>query len=170
MQIHIIGYRELQDLSPEKPYALVSISDRVEENSLLKSHRNNPYCNGILRLGFHDYLTRAEAEQEGKTLFESSMAFALLDFVKQQSRNAELLVFQCHAGISRSSACAAASLVFLKQEDRFVFRDKKYFPHLDCYEIILRQFLSPAEIAGLLEERREIIRLKARNLSLKDLT
>ena len=63
----------------------------------------------------------------------------IVDFFRAWQGKVNLVVVNCAAGISRSSATAAALAVVAFQEDDFIFCNKKYHPNMLVYRMILKE-------------------------------
>lgn len=63
----------------------------------------------------------------------------IVDFFRAWQAKVNLVVVNCAAGISRSSATAAALAVVAFQEDDFIFCNKKYHPNMLVYRMILKE-------------------------------
>lgn len=54
--------------------------------------------------------------------------------------NAERIIVQCEAGISRSAGVAAAILKHVYNDDSAIFKSYKYKPNMTCYNKVLTAF------------------------------
>lgn len=86
-------------------------------------------------------------------LFNGVIAKAIADFVEKH-KDIPLLICQCDAGISRSSATAAAISKFYKGDDFEFFGSRRYVPNTLVYTILLdelytRERLKSAKDIGL---------------------
>jgi len=96
----------------------------------------SPSCKGHIELFVHDYGVRDKGP--GLIIFSKNHAKAILKLVEREKNNVHHIVFQCDAGISRSSATAAAISKILYNDDSFVFDSRWYVPNTHIYQTILK--------------------------------
>jgi predicted protein tyrosine phosphatase len=95
-------------------------------------------CQAVMTINCHDVespMTPFNAQvlkdyphfyKEPLIYFDEDMAKNLLNFVREYLINIDLIVCQCHAGISRSSATAAALSKILNNDDMWVFENERF--------------------------------------------
>lgn len=127
-------------------YALISICDpdahpaRVPKCSALKA---------TLHLAFHDAEPVANLRLPPRIVpMSEEHAAEIWRFVTRHKDQVGAFVVQCHQGMSRSPAVAAALAVYLGQDDRPFWRE--HAPNLHVYEL-MRRTMPGAEGGG---ERR----------------
>lgn len=124
------------------PHILISIFDDEGEPNL----PSNTLRKETLFLKFHDIDLRHEqflnsrTEEENKRfiIFDTIMADKVLKFVESSIRGVELILINCHAGICRSVATAAALSKILNNEDDKIF--KSGIPNMRVYSTILENY------------------------------
>ena len=117
---------------PQAKWALISISEKEDhpEIQLNESHVDR------LNLVFHD----ADVQKEGETLFNSTHAEVILDFVEDmQSKDVDVMYVHCLMGQSRSAAVAAALEKALYGDDSKYFRPGPYKPNMLVFRTVLNE-------------------------------
>lgn len=97
-----------------------------------------------------------DREYEGYKACQESDFVGLRDFVDKWKDKVEEIIVHCHAGISRSSGCAAAICQYLRLEDEFIWDSDLYIPNSRVYRMAKVEF-------GLLVSEEEIKELFSRN-------
>lgn len=137
------------------PYIIISItSDDFPKIS------NKKQCKDILRLKFDDVeedIGDDIIEKYKLTLFNENFARQILNFVFENKDNVKMIVCQCDAGISRSSATAKALDKILNNdaetEYEFNLLESEFdippfFPNNLVYRTLIREYIK------ILEERK----------------
>lgn len=118
-------------VTPRVPHAFISV--RTPEDSEVNLPLGDTTV-GVLRLAFHD------TANEGKFIpFSWEMAREVLDFGEAMKGNAELIIVNCDAGLSRSQGVAAAlsTTVFGQNNTEFF---KRAQPNAMVYGRIVNTF------------------------------
>jgi len=127
----------LDNLIPKnKRYIAISICE--------VGYDNPEYPNSaieILNLKFDDVGGGVNDHLE-KNLMTKDDAQKIVDFIIKYRNTVDYIVCQCGAGISRSSATAAASSVILNgsRSDNWIFNSPKYRPNMLVYRLILNYY------------------------------
>lgn len=105
------------------------------------SEKNNVI--DILRLSFLDADCPNDKDVYGRIakedeLMSDEQANQIVDFVEKYSDY--LIIVHCDAGISRSSAIAAAILKHYTGDDSDIFNSRWYAPNMWCYYKVLKAF------------------------------
>lgn len=105
-----------------------------------KTDKNN--VTDILNLSFMDCDTPGEADVYGsptteQDLMSSDEAKAIVDFVERNKD--KYIIVHCDAGISRSSAVAAAILKYYTGDDSRIFDNHRYSPNMWVYRKVLEE-------------------------------
>lgn len=136
--IIVLSQYEMQTFTAEKPYAVISISDPVENEAGYSHFRpiipESPKLLGILSLNFHD-LTQ-QLGKGGYTLFTPEMAEKVIKFVVNHLPNMHLLVIHCGFGKSRSPAVATAISEWLHGNPGSFVLGKRYLPNPFVLELM----------------------------------
>lgn len=139
------------------PYIIISITENSEEFAKIPKRKN---CKGILQLKFSDVeedIGQDIIDKYKLTLFNENHARQILNFVFENKDNVKMIVCQCDAGISRSSATAKALDKILNSnaetEYHFYLLDSKFdilpfFPNGLVYRTLIREYVK------ILEERK----------------
>ena len=112
-----------------KPYIWISIVDpdaREFEPAKLGWHR------GTLQVMFHDIGSieqNTAASRAGYLAATPEDAKRIVRFIQKYRDHVEVVAVHCHAGISRSSATAAAISLWLNKHDSGIFADQRYRPN-----------------------------------------
>ena len=77
-------------------------------------------------------------------LMSSDEAKAIVDFVERNKD--KYIIVHCDAGISRSSAVAAAILKYYTGDDSRIFDSRRYSPNMWCYRKVLEAFYNESEL------------------------
>jgi predicted protein tyrosine phosphatase len=134
MEILVYSRRAIEATPPhEVPHIIISITSVATDRATL---RVNEHTLGVLRLAFPDYETPSLAFPEAE-LFSEPQARSIWDFVLEHRRSAERIVVHCEAGISRSSAVAAALRRVLGGGDEAEFFSGRYVPNQRVYRMLL---------------------------------
>jgi predicted protein tyrosine phosphatase len=142
--------QEFEDHCQEKHIIIRYISPGIEYPNITISQQ----CIGIAVINCHDIerpMTPFNAQvikdypdfyKKPYVYFNKHMAEYILDFVyfNKNQNNVDLVVCQCHAGISRSSATAAALSKIFNKDDMWVFNNNcNWVPNNLIYRTILEQ-------------------------------
>jgi predicted protein tyrosine phosphatase len=127
-QIVVLNCIDAEDFSCEGPWACISIAAADDEFPRIRKRRRV----GLLQLCFADI----SQPLPGHTLFCDSHAHDILDFVTWNWRRIRTLMVHCRAGISRSSAVAAA-IARLKFGDDREFFEEPFAPNRLVYRTLL---------------------------------
>lgn len=133
MKIMVMSRQQAEnDPPPTALYAHISILDPGHRTSLPVA------ANRLATL----YLEFDDVREEGwdgsdSTPISDEQAREIVLFVKNLPPAIELLVCQCHAGISRSSGTAAAISKFLGLDDSWIFNNPNFSPNPLVMEKIL---------------------------------
>lgn len=133
------------------PHAIISIGEPPLKDEFGGGEKanltyDNPLLNGILWIQFYDldissFEMPAEAlmmqEKYGHGLFTEKDAKDILDFLDVVKDKVDIIICNCKAGISRSSAVAAAILKILTGSDKEIFDNPRYVPNMFVYRTIL---------------------------------
>lgn len=135
-------------LKPDVPYIIISItSDDFPE---IPNRKN---CKGILRLKFDDVeedIGKDIIEKYKLTLINEDHGKKILNFVFENLNKVDLIVCQCDAGISRSSATAKALDKILNHDGKTeydfnlidsIFDIPPFFPNKLVYRTIIREYV-----------------------------
>jgi len=131
MSFLVLNRHEAETAVPDVPYLVISVTDPERDEAALAE---SPDRRAVLRLRFHDKGGR-RPPAEGKMVMGPEEARAVVAFVRTHQAEAELIVCQCEAGISRSAAIAAALSRILQGEDHFFF--EHYAPNDWIYHTLL---------------------------------
>lgn len=125
-----------------KPLYMLSLQFHDAEGSLVK-REDCKRCNGT---GFlpeykdindgHCYLCTKKLDIK---LFTDQQADQILRFIDKYSKDVDLIVVHCEAGISRSSGIAGALSLLINGSDEYYF--KKYIPNMFVYRKILNMYM-----------------------------
>jgi len=138
----IMSFEKWRQVSRHYPYDHIVIGYRtpkINYHPILFS----PYCHGHIELFVHDYGVRDKGP--GLIIFSHNHAKKILDLVKREKNNVYHIISQCDAGISRSSATAAAISKILYNDDSFVFDNPRYVPNSHIYSTILKTYYEEYE-------------------------
>ena len=111
-------------------HILISIGTETEKLDI----PNLPSCKGVLKLEFDDIL----GCELDKVCFDSDMARRILDFVDSHINSISLIVCQCKAGLSQSTAIASALSKIINHQDDSIFRNTT--PNMMIYTTILDEY------------------------------
>jgi predicted protein tyrosine phosphatase len=133
MDIFVYSRNALDAASPhEVPHVIISITSSPDDVARL---RHSPACRGVLRLSFPDAEMASDGFAEGE-LFSREHATRVWDFVLQHRPEIERIVVHCDAGVSRSSAVAAALARVFNGNDAEFFGGR-YRPNMRVYRTLL---------------------------------
>lgn len=137
LKLLVLGRGEIGTFSALLPYAVISITDPEKEDADIYQ---SSFLHSVLRLRFHDIAGKKNSELKNfqptdEIAMTQEQALNILNFVRDNFRDVELIVCQCEAGVSRSAAVAAALSKILNNEDDFFF--KHYWVNHWVYNLIL---------------------------------
>jgi predicted protein tyrosine phosphatase len=133
MQIYVYSRLGLEAARPhEVPHVIISITSAPTDRARLPE---NEHTLAVLRLGFPDYDTPSLAFPDSE-LFSVAQARQIWATVVEHRAAAQRILVHCEAGISRSSAVAAAVARFLG-EDEQEFLGGKYHPNARVYRMLV---------------------------------
>jgi predicted protein tyrosine phosphatase len=118
MKIFVYSRSALEAVRPhEVPHVIISITSHPDDVARL---RLNEMCSGVLRLSFPD--AEVPSDLYGETsLFSREQATEIWTFTRQHVAEIERVIVHCDAGVSRSSAIAAALARVLNDDDSEFF-------------------------------------------------
>jgi predicted protein tyrosine phosphatase len=126
MKFQIMSFSKLEKAEFKDSTVAISISvDQTHPNIFSKKNLLQFLC-----------LTFADRDS-GSEIMTKEQAKDILKFVEIH-KDKHLIVCQCDAGISRSSAVAAALSKIYFDDDTWVFNDKQYRPNMHVYRTILK--------------------------------
>ena len=126
-QIMVLSRFEAEDFAWPYPWCCISIAN--DETLFASISRENRV--GLLQVAFADITQPLK----GFIAFYDSLGFDILDFVSQHWDTVDLLMVHCDAGISRSSAVAAA-ISRLKFGSEGDFLDSPFDPNPRVYRML----------------------------------
>ena len=137
MEFTVLSRDEIKHYNTDKKHIVISVSDPEYDSPRLPENPNR-LCS--LYLSFHDiddihYRGDLEAKM---IIFKKRNATLILKFFETFRDSANLVICQCEAGISRSSAIAASLCKISGQDDSKFF--KEYLPNSFVYNSILKEF------------------------------
>jgi predicted protein tyrosine phosphatase len=78
-------------------------------------------------------------------IISDTQAQEIAGFVLEHKEETDVLVCQCHYGISRSAACAAAVAEYYYGNGKSYFSDYRYHPNKRVYKKVLRELTRESE-------------------------
>jgi len=138
MKFHIMGRHKIEKLIPIfAPHIVISIHSKDQESAKVAM---NPFTKAILSVQFDD-LDGPPGPSWIKVygqpmLFTEGDAKTIKAFVEAHSKGTDWIICQCGAGISRSSATAAALARWYGQPDTKYFAPP-YVPNRLVYRTLL---------------------------------
>jgi predicted protein tyrosine phosphatase len=153
MKFEILPFHELQNFEDATRLFHVVIQFRTPTRNY-PDIKYSAYCAGQLIINCHDLeepMTHFNAKVIKDypsffvgplTIFNSDLAKGILDFAENWKSRVELIVCQCDAGISRSSAAAAALSKIINGDDSWVFNSPKYVPNNLIYRTLINIWFS----------------------------
>lgn len=121
------------DFKCDEPWACISISNSVGDWPDIDDD-----CRvDILQLVFVDVVFSVSQDFD-YSVFSERTALEILDFVEELWWEIEVLMIHCDAGISRSSAVAAAISKLYLDDDSEFYDEDLYDPNPLVYDILLR--------------------------------
>lgn len=135
MQFLTLSEREIKNAGIygqiKVPHIVISISGEDANETLVPP---NQFRRAILHLKFDDV-----SDIDGRYLFFTrEQASEILEFVNKHVVNVQLIVVQCHAGLSRSVAVASALSKIINYTDDAIFT--RGIPNMFVYTTILDTF------------------------------
>lgn len=137
---------------PDEPHIIVSINcpgeppARISENRATLGRVNLFFWDlekvpeGAERIkmpGSHD---ETVAEFNEAKLCQPEDAKKVIDLIEAHGNEAKNILVHCTAGISRSSAVAAALHKILNGSDKTIFNNKRYRPNMRVYRMMLNEW------------------------------
>ena len=101
MKILVMSRDQARFFEHTEPYAIIGISDSYSTDI---EYIDSPNLVGKLMIRFDDIMKPVK----GKILFKDNTARMIWDFIEEIYNNIDLLMVHCNAGVSRSTAIAAA--------------------------------------------------------------
>lgn len=114
---------------------------------------NNPNRMGTLFIQFDD-IEREDPHFVSYTLFDEVQAKEILDFVNHwvnKDPSLDLIVVNCHAGVSRSAGVAAALAMIFNGDDSIIFGDPSFCPNNWVRSTILKVHFGEGSAFGEIE-------------------
>ena len=121
MEFKIINHGQAQYIEINKPYIVISIT---EKNVKSAQYIPDSYCQGILFMKFHDVDSEESNDIQYLDAITKEQSQQIIQFVVLMEPSIDLIVCQCMAGISRSSAVAAGLAKILNGDDSYFSRSK----------------------------------------------
>jgi len=133
MEIFVYSRDAFEAVRPhEVPHVVISITSSPDD---AVPPRPNAACRGLLRLSFPDAEAPSERFSEGE-LFSRAHASQIWEFVDLHRSRIERIVVHCDAGVSRSSAVAAAIARVIHGDDAEFFGGR-HRPNMRVYRTLL---------------------------------
>jgi predicted protein tyrosine phosphatase len=133
MEIFVYSRSALDAVAPhEVPHVIISITSNPDDVARL---RLTNMCRGVLRLSFPDAEAPSPLYAEAN-LFSRKQASDVWTFTQQHLSEIQRIIVHCDAGVSRSSAVAAALARVLNDDDTEFFGGR-YRPNMRVYRILL---------------------------------
>jgi predicted protein tyrosine phosphatase len=132
MKFLVLSRKEIKNFRTKKKHIVISISDPDLKSAGIEIQESSVAC---LWLKFPDFDSKIEGYKYNHRIFNKKMAKDIWKFFQENRDQIELVVCQCEAGISRSSAVAGALAKAIGQDDSEFF--KKYIPNRLVYRILL---------------------------------
>lgn len=110
MEIIVHSRQTVKNADPPVPYAVISIRGASDKSDV--ELKDSIRRRGVLPLKFDD----VEADK-GRGIFRDKHIQWITDFVNEHKDKVDLFIVHCEAGISRSSAVAAALSLWLNGTD-----------------------------------------------------
>ncbi len=129
-KIVVLPRSAVTDISPDKKWALISISDPGMPRPILADSSN---LIDAIYLKFDD----VEFERASMIPINENQAKDIVAFAKKNWEEAELIVVHCNAGISRSSAVGKA-ISEIYQPDQVHYFDKFFMPNVIVYNALMK--------------------------------
>jgi predicted protein tyrosine phosphatase len=126
-EIVVLNRIEAEDFFAER-WGCISIANTEDDFARIRKRRRI----GLLQLAFADI----ERAVPGYILFNDGQAHDILDFVTNHWPRMKTLLVHCDAGISRSSAVAAA-IARLKLGDNGEYFEEPFTPNARVYRTLL---------------------------------
>jgi len=143
MDFKVISRRDSKECKPKRKYIHISICSPDMDDVELPHNENRV---ATLYLKFHDIggdfdeRTKSDFTEEEIISFSKDQAKLILDFVYNHLNEVEIIVVNCMAGISRSSAVAGALSKILNGDDMRFFNHKRWRPNSHVYKTILEAY------------------------------
>jgi len=141
MKIAVMNRLTIQTKDTNIPHIIVSYSDDKKHFVPIKTDDG---CKGLMRLEIFDYdgkhtnsLFCDNEKVSERKIFNEAHARNICSFIDKHI-DVELIICQCDAGISRSSATAAALSFILNGTDREFFK-APYYPNRLIYRLLLQE-------------------------------
>jgi hypothetical protein len=137
INITVMNFNAWQKVSAVFPYDHVVVGYRTPGLEY-PSIEFSPWCKGHLEIHVHD--TMPHSAWPEAVLFNEEHAKQILALVEKERENIHYAILQCDAGISRSSATAAALSKIIYGTDEWVFNSPFYVPNTFIYKTILNVY------------------------------
>ncbi|GAG76409.1 unnamed protein product [marine sediment metagenome] len=145
MKFAVLSRAEIKDFKTDKKHIVISVMDPNDSEGRAKM-LDNKKREGVLWMAFHDWNGRQMKMIKDKPVpnerdwvfFDSKMAKLIVDFVQCHQMEADLVVCQCEAGISRSAGIAAALAKCINGNDFYFFN--RYLPNSLVYSLIMKEW------------------------------
>lgn len=98
--------------------------------------KRNPHIKEVLPLFFDDIIKEEAEHFPDLTPMNKNHAEQIKSFLDKHKHSNYTLIIHCFAGISRSSATAAASALYLNLSDDFIWDSPCYTPNLFVFELL----------------------------------
>jgi len=135
IHITIMSFAKWRMMSENYPYDHIVIGFR-STNITYPQIQFSPYCKAHLEINADDI--QPYNALVGEKIFTKKDAKNILRVVKKYKKKIHHIIFQCDAGVSRSSAGAAAISKILYGDDTWVYKSPRYIPNSHIYNAILK--------------------------------
>lgn len=140
MKIKVLPRCELVDLIKDdrinEPCIVIAIWG-TDEKDVFSFSRLNDKITDELILSFDD----VEGYCTGCTPIDEVQAYKIVDFVKRNMNEMDLIYVSCAGGYSRSPAIAAALSSWFNGSDKEYFDGRKYCPNMLVYRTMLNALI-----------------------------
>lgn len=135
-KIIVLSKSKAKEFYCDEPWICISI-DNYDEHPKINATKRM----GLLKMSFGDILDQEEASPFGK-LFDENDANKILDFVEKfwEQEDVTTIMVHCLAGISRSSAVAAAINKCYNKNHTGEFWTGRFYPNIHVFNMLVNTF------------------------------
>ena len=143
LEIEVMNRTNLISFSFKKhdeQVAVISVSDPIKQTPYLYNRDDN----GIVKSIYLKFADVEEGQEGCMTEKDANQIISFLDHLNEADR----LIVQCEAGVSRSAGIAGAIKKFIFDDDSSIFNNPSYRPNMTCYRKVLDAFYNPESYHG----------------------
>jgi predicted protein tyrosine phosphatase len=143
MKVEVLSRYQMGDVQERKyKYAVISITEPTA--NFTNYPCSDPNLMGVLAIKFSDITEEIDfiRDEGGRVIMRpisKEQARLVLDFTKSMRQQADAILINCDAGVSRSAAVGAAILRINGEDDSHIWNSPYHYPNKYVYDLLIEE-------------------------------